>query len=348
MNKSYGKTKPEDVHFKALLEEGFTVGPASMDDLPEAIDMFNAAERELVGKDRFTLALYEQEWRAPGFNLPTDTRLVRNPAGAIVGLAEVWDISNPPIHPWIWARVDPAHQNQGIGTALMKWALDRARQALARLEADVRLAPRAGTNLKHEPSTTLLEELGMRPIRYGWAMVVEMDKHPAKPVWSNKIVVQTYQHPQQAEAVYRAQDDAFQDHWGHIPRDFEEGYKRWQHFSFKSQEFDPALWFLAMDGDEIAGMALCLPRAMEDPEMGWVEVLCVRRPWRKQGLGLALLQHAFGVFYERGIHQVGLEVDSQNLSGATRLYQKAGMRKNREEVLYEIELRHGKELERTE
>ena len=65
------------------------------------------------------------------------------------------------------------------------------------------------------------------------------------------------------------------------------------------------------------------------------------------GLGLALLQHAFGAYYSRGLRRVGLGVDTQNLSGATRLYQKAGMHVHREHVTYEIELRPGKELGKT-
>jgi ribosomal protein S18 acetylase RimI-like enzyme len=81
--------------------------------------------------------------------------------------------------------------------------------------------------------------------------------------------------------------------------------------------------------------------------MGWVEILCVRKPWRHQGLGLALLHHTFNVYYQRGLRRVGLGVDAQNLSGATRLYKKAGMKVYREHVTYEFEIRPGKELGNT-
>jgi ribosomal protein S18 acetylase RimI-like enzyme len=99
-----------------------------------------------------------------------------------------------------------------------------------------------------------------------------------------------------------------------------------------------------MDGDEIAGVALCNPRLGPDRETGFVDILGVRRPWRKRGLGLGLLHHAFGEFLTRGYKQVGLGVDTKNLSGATRLYKKAGMRVARELVVYEKELRTGEEL----
>jgi ribosomal protein S18 acetylase RimI-like enzyme len=72
----------------------------------------------------------------------------------------------------------------------------------------------------------------------------------------------------------------------------------------------------------------------------------VRRPWRKRGLGLALLNHSFGEFYRRGYRRVGLGVDAQNLTGALRLYEKAGMRADpaRRFSVYEKELRLGVDL----
>jgi mycothiol synthase len=70
----------------------------------------------------------------------------------------------------------------------------------------------------------------------------------------------------------------------------------------------------------------------------------VRRPWRRAGLGLALLRHSFGEFYRRGTYKVVLGVDSQNLTGATRLYERAGMYIELQYDAYEKELRAGIDL----
>ena len=72
--------------------------------------------------------------------------------------------------------------------------------------------------------------------------------------------------------------------------------------------------------------------------MGWVEVLGVRRQWRRRGLALALLLHAFGEFHRRGHKRVGLGVDGENTTGAVRLYEKAGMRPGRQWDVYERQL----------
>jgi GNAT superfamily N-acetyltransferase len=110
------------------------------------------------------------------------------------------------------------------------------------------------------------------------------------------------------------------------------------------EQFDPELWFLAMDGDEIAGMSLCMRQSREDKDMGWVRTLGVRRPWRRQGLGLALLHHSFGELYRLGQSRVGLGVDASSLTGATRLYEKAGMRPIRQFDSFELELRPGRDI----
>jgi len=79
--------------------------------------------------------------------------------------------------------------------------------------------------------------------------------------------------------------------------------------------------------------------------IGWIGTLGVRRPWRKRGLGQALLLHSFGEFYKRGTKTIGLGVDAQNPTGATRLYQRVGMQAASEFITYEKELRAGREID---
>jgi ribosomal protein S18 acetylase RimI-like enzyme len=103
--------------------------------------------------------------------------------------------------------------------------------------------------------------------------------------------------------------------------------------------FDPSLWFLAWDGAEIAGMALCTAQ----PDKGYIQTVAVRRAWRGRGLGLALLEAAFGTYYERGTRHIELSVDSESPTGAARLYERAGMYPSFTVVLYEKEIRPGRD-----
>jgi GNAT superfamily N-acetyltransferase len=104
--------------------------------------------------------------------------------------------------------------------------------------------------------------------------------------------------------------------------------------------FDPGVWFLAVADGEPAGAAIC----SISENIGWVDSLGVRRPWRKRGVGLALLQHAVGEFHRRGLQRVALGVDAASPTGATRLYERAGFTLAQQHATYTKELRSGEEL----
>ncbi len=78
---------------------------------------------------------------------------------------------------------------------------------------------------------------------------------------------------------------------------------------------------------------------------GWVAILGVRRPWRKRGLGIALLYKTFSEFYLRGTKKISLGVDAASQTGATQLYKRARMSVGSEYVSYEKELRPGLNVE---
>ena len=87
-------------------------------------------------------------------------------------------------------------------------------------------------------------------------------------------------------------------------------------------------------------MALCRLHPGETG-VGYVTDLSVRRPWRRRGLALALLRHAFGEFRGRGCHAVTLDVDAENTTGAVRLYERAGMTPDRRRDILDRPVRAG-------
>ncbi|MCQ3935547.1 MAG: hypothetical protein DPW18_00735 [Chloroflexi bacterium] len=333
----------EKLETQIELPEGFTARGATLADADIAFEMFNLWMQRLIGQDDITSPnILRDDWASPKFDPARDIRLVFSPAGQLVGYIEVWTTSNPPVHPWIWGRVHPDFGGLGIGTALLTWAEEHASRVLPDLPADLRFAPRTGSLRAAEGSKKLFEDCGYHRIRSSYQMRIEMDEAPPAPVWSEGITLKTGS-PGEIPAIYAAFEESFRDHFGHIEEPFEEGLARFTHF-MKSDGNDPALWFLAMDGEEIAGISLCRPESYDDVDMGWVNVLGVRRPWRKRGLGLALLLHSFGEFYRRGRRKAGLGVDAENLTGALRLYEKAGMRVHMVFDTYEKTIRGGREI----
>lgn len=295
----------------------------------------------MIGRDEFADTEWTQaEWQAPGVDLAEDVRHIFAPNGELIGHVEVWTNSNPLVHPELWARLDPAYEDLGIGTWMIHWAEQRALRALSDRPSGLRFAPRLGTPRHQDKAGKLFEDLGYQHIRSMYHMLIEMDVPVPEPEFPEGITLRSYNPETDAEAVYLADNDAFRDHFGHIERPFEEGFRQWKHRR-EHGSYDPTLYFIAMDGNEIAGTNLC---RSPDPDRGWVGSIGVRRPWRKRGLGLALLRHAFNEFYRRGKRKVGLGVDTQNLTGALRLYEAAGMHVDQAWDTYEKELRPGTEI----
>jgi mycothiol synthase len=188
-----------------------------------------------------------------------------------------------------------------------------------------------GTN---KAACTLLEREGYQPVRYFLRMEMALNETPVSPMWSEGIAVRTFE-PGDEQTYYAATEEAMSDHWGHVPLPFEDWKKRRM-----GSAFDPSLWFLAVEGDEPAGVALCSVSGA----IGWVDILGVRRPWRKRGLGMALLRHALTEFHQRGMPRAVLGVDAASPTGATRLYERAGMHMTQQHATYGKELRPGEDI----
>jgi ribosomal protein S18 acetylase RimI-like enzyme len=148
------------------------------------------------------------------------------------------------------------------------------------------------------------------------------------------IEIRPYRHPEDEQRVYEAVQDAFADHWEFHPATIE----HWREFSVKARNFEPELWLVAWDGHEIAGASCNYPERFGDPGYGWVGTLGVRRPWRRRGVGEALLRRSFAALHARGPRKVRLSVDAENPTGATRLYERVGMHVQRRSNIWERSL----------
>ncbi len=324
--------------------ESWSLRPADTGDIDGICDVINAYSMAVLGIPRDARRDVVLTWGQPRFNTQTDTRVAVLPSGRILGYGEVEDTLANHARIGSWIRVHPDVRGQGIETALIEWIETRARTSVPLAPPEIRVALSQGTPDEDEIANALFQERGYAVIRHFLRMQIELDREIPEPRWPEGVQVRTFDLERDLEEMVHAYRDAFQDHWGHVNVPFEEDLQEWDHWIRNDPEFDPTLAFLAVSGPTIVGLSACDPTFSEDPGMGFIDVLGVRRAWRRRGIARALLYHTFREFQHRGQKRVGLGVDATSLTGANRVYEASGMRPARRVTVYEIVLRAGTDL----
>jgi mycothiol synthase len=296
--------------------EGFRVRPATVEDAPAINELVIEADTAVQGRSDSTAVELLDWWRLT--DLAANSWVVEDDSVAAYGV--VMPIGERAESDGF---VHPAKTGLGLGSWLLRQGEVRARELGFATVLTWCLAP-------DTDARALFERSGYREVRRFYRMYVEHEVEPPAPDWPEGFRVGTFK-PGDAQAFHAALNDAFAEEWNFAPQPFEQ----WAARRIDVPDFDPTRWFIVRERDEIAAVL------RGDPERGgaaWVGALGVRPEWRKRGLGLGLLRHAFAEFYRRGQPRVGLGVDAQSPSGATRLYERAGMHVTYEAVAFEKEL----------
>jgi GNAT superfamily N-acetyltransferase len=251
-------------------------------------------------------------------------------------------------HRYAHAFVHPAHTGRGLGSWLLARIEGRADPSLQSERLPVAPTVQPGEGIPsgtvtleqwvaapNSAARELLRDAGYAEVRHIWGMVIALEDAPESPDWPAGVSVRACAGEADLHLAYRASEEAFRDHWHYEPKTYEQFLES----VTSTAALDPSLCFLAQTETvvgtvgEVIGAALC--EAYPALGRGWVNSLGVRPAWRGRGIGIALLRHAFGVFRERGLREAALGVDAQNPTGATRLYERAGMRVERQYDVFE-------------
>jgi mycothiol synthase len=296
------------------------------EDLEAVLEVLRAADAAVAGDSDWTASDLAAEWKQ--LDLARDA-WVFELDDRIVGYASFeargGRLSSD-------GYVHPDFRGRGIGAEILRLTEERARAA----ERDVPEGERVyvqNATLNHDDRTVgFYRKRGYEPVRGFRGMLIDLAAEPEAPHVPG-IEIRLYRHPEEARAVYDAHQEAFASHWEFRPMPWEEWRKR----RFDRDTFDPSLWWCAVDGERIAGVVFCAVK--RDPDQGWVDVLGVVPDYRRRGIAEALLKTAFAELWRRGGRRVGLGVDAESPTGATRVYERAGMRTLWHAIVYEKELR---------
>ena len=320
--------------------------PATMDDIDGIIDMMNARSQVLYGEDQVTRPDIEVWWKSLRFDPEKDLLVVLDANVDVAGIANVGNPGEPYAQIGCAAVLHPSYAGHGgLWDELNAWALRRAEEFVPLAPMEIRVAALSSIAAQDEARRAGLERAGFKAVRIANHMRIELALPIPAPCWPGTVRMRTVNLEQDLRAIVSLYLEAWRDHWGFVEQPFERALSDWREgVESEGDRFDPSLWFLAVDGEDLVGMCLCNSHIAGDATRGYVQGLGVRPAWRKRGIALALLHHSFAEFQRRGYAAVELDMDSENLTGALRVYERAGMRAIRESVFFEKELRAGIDL----
>lgn len=294
------------------------------EDFEPLLELFNRHQLAAFGEADATADEFRTWLTTPYVTVAEDIRVLED-EGRVVGYADVDPTREEPPHWWCDVKIDPEADVDQVVPLLVGWLDERAAAEGGTI--------RVWSSDTDARVTDAFRALRFEPARHSFRMEIDLDGERRRPAWPGGIEARTVRDGEH-ERVYAAVCEAWQD--TNDPMD--ETFDEWAHWMMREGSFDPGLWFLAFAGDELAGFSLC-SKSTTDPNAGYVANLGVLRPWRRQGLGEALLLHSFEAFRERGWTRGTLGVDASSKTGATRLYERVGMRVYRDTVFLERPVR---------
>jgi mycothiol synthase len=314
------------------------------DDIPALTALFNAAAK-IDGPEFGTTEEEERQFMSGPTVKPEENVFFFEADGQLVGYGrcELEESSEESVF-FLRGIVHPDWRRQGIGTQVMEHLEQHVQEQLDEATNQT-IYCSARTRLESEGRQALFRKMGYKLVRYFFDMECPLQEEGvplklAKPTYPPGITVQTMAERPALRAVWQATDEAFLDHWGHMDTSFEQ----WQHWT-SYPHHQPELWFAAWDTekDEVAGVCLNGIDPEHNTRMqreeGWVYVLAVRQPCRRQGLGTALLLEGLGALQRAGVEYGMLGVDTENLTGALRLYERVGFRPTKKSAAFRKVLR---------
>jgi len=220
--------------------------------------------------------------------------------------------------------VDSAYRRRGIGQRLLAAAEDLIRVNDSRHEVERPRVIGMFVDERQVGRSALAASEGYKAVRWFFEMErpgIDVDRPDLLSLPEGLEVRPASR--DQARAIWNADHEAFQDHWGGWDMS-EASFLRW----VESSEYQPDLSVVAWDGSEIAGAVLNNIFAEENDELGlrrgWLESVFTRRQWRGRGIARALIGRSINLLAESGMDTAALGVDADNPSGALGLYESCG------------------------
>jgi mycothiol synthase len=288
-------------------------------DAKEVTEMVALCDIEEIGEPDISLSDTLDMWNS--LQLETDAWVAISPTNKIIGYAFLEVTGESRMDTCVF--VHPQFKNHGIGSSLLTKVEERAFVLASENEGEQKLMNQIP--FTNASARKLVEARGYQFSRLYKRMKINLTKLPKQPDFPAGMVISTFKTNQDEETLFEVYDETFRDSWGYAKKDF----PTWIHQK-KGEQYDPLLWFIVWEGSK--PVAFLMSRMQEDGL--FIDLLGVKRPWRKQGIAQAMLLHVFQEAYHRGQNTILLYVDSDSITNAHRVYQQVGMSPDSQTAVY--------------
>lgn len=307
---------------------GLTWQSPTRDELPELAALYAASDAYDRNPERMSLERLEDYWDSPRSVPDADLIVGRDGDGVVAAVG--WSGCNRDVtqvrRVFLGGTVHPVRRGEGIGRVLLAWELAHALDwdSETREAAYGPLAVRLHAPVDQSDVRDLAERFGMPAQRYFFEMSRPLGGDVGGPEPIDGIRLIDWD-PLRSKEVHAAMDHAFRDHWGHADR----SDQMWAD-QLAARSFRPAWSVLAVDDTTGAVVGAALNTAYEqdwEPQgysEGYTDELGVLSSHRGRGVATALLRESMRRFAAAGMAAAGLGVDTDNASGALRLYEGLG------------------------
>ena len=232
-------------------------------------------------------------------------------------------------------KIVPKWRNMGIEQAMMGWNEQHLMAIAAEHPKDGKRFYQSYSLENKDKFNAILNAMGYRPNRYFFEMDRPLDTI-AEATLPKGIEVRPAK-KEDYRKIWDASIDAFRDHWGFSEPE-EEDYISYS----TSRYFQPDLWQVAWDGNEVVASVLNYIdeeyNKKFNKKCGWTEEISTRREWRRRGIAKALILRSMKMHKELGMTSVALGVDTENPNGALQLYEGLGYKKKRTMITFRKEI----------
>ncbi len=316
-----------------------------MADVSLVADLLNRRSQRRRGQNQVQVEALARYWEGDEIQLARDTQLFIGDDGNLIGFACVLDPRAPFVEITYQVATNPdASSDSHLWDEMIRWCSRKDELVLGKAPEGVSVYAKAAAPIEDEDRWSAYERAGFRRVRVEHRMQADLGGSIPKPAWPDGIVVPPFD-LEELPALVALDQQVFRDHWGQVERPFEEelrGWKEWIHS--QGEDLDLSLWFVARAGDDLIGYAICEPQIAGDTSRAYLAGFGVRADYRRQGIGLALLHQVSRTLQDRRFQTVELDMDSENLTGASQVYERAGYVTIRQNLLYEKLLRDGTDI----